>query len=54
MARELGRAVPLGVIERKPRPELRPNQTDEASLLPYAQLDAILGAVLGFDERKAR
>jgi NAD+ synthase (glutamine-hydrolysing) len=46
LARELGEAVPLGVIERKPTAELRPNQTDEASLLPYAQLDAILGAVL--------
>jgi NAD+ synthase (glutamine-hydrolysing) len=46
VARELGAAVPLGVIERPPTAELRPDQTDEASLLPYAQLDAILGAVL--------
>ncbi len=46
MARDLGEAVPLGVIERPPTAELRPGQTDEASLLPYAQLDAILGAAL--------
>jgi NAD+ synthase (glutamine-hydrolysing) len=38
--------VPQGVIDRPPTAELRPGQTDEASLLPYAQLDAILGAVL--------
>ena len=38
--------VPRGVLERKPTAELRPNQTDEASLLPYVQLDAILGACL--------
>lgn len=36
----------MGVIERKPTAELRPNQTDEASLLPYRQLDAILGAFI--------
>ncbi|WP_257304869.1 NAD(+) synthase [Geothrix campi] len=46
VARELGEAVPRGVMERPPTAELRPGQTDEASLLPYAQLDAILGAVL--------
>jgi len=46
MAEDLGEAVPRGVIERPPTAELRPNQTDEASLLPYAQLDAILGAAL--------
>jgi len=46
MARDLGEAVPGGVIERPPTAELRPNQTDEASLLPYAQLDAILGSAL--------
>jgi NAD+ synthetase len=45
-ARELGEAVPRAVIERPPTAELRPGQTDEASLLPYAQLDAILGAAL--------
>jgi len=46
LARELGEAIPKGVLERKPTAELRPGQTDEASLLPYAQLDAILGAYL--------
>ncbi|GLH66198.1 NAD(+) synthase [Geothrix edaphica] len=46
VARELGDAVPRGVVERPPTAELRPGQTDEASLLPYAQLDAILGAAL--------
>ncbi|HEY3270747.1 MAG TPA: NAD(+) synthase [Geothrix sp.] len=46
VARELGEAVPRGVLERPPTAELRPGQTDEASLLPYAQLDAILGAAL--------
>jgi NAD+ synthase (glutamine-hydrolysing) len=46
LARELGPAVPEGVVLRKPTAELRPGQTDEASLLPYAQLDAILGALM--------
>ncbi len=46
LARELGEAVPQGVIERPPTAELRPGQTDELSLLPYVQLDAILGAAL--------
>jgi len=46
VARDLGEAVPRGVLERPPTAELRPGQTDEASLLPYAQLDAILGAAL--------
>jgi len=46
LARELGPAIPRGVLERPPTAELRPGQTDEASLLPYRQLDAILGAHL--------
>ncbi len=46
LARDLGEAVPRGVVDRAPTAELRPGQTDEASLLPYAQLDAILGAAL--------
>jgi NAD+ synthase (glutamine-hydrolysing) len=45
LAQELD-AIPRGVLERKPTAELRPNQTDEASLMPYVQLDAILGALL--------
>lgn len=46
LARELGAAVPAGVLNRKPTAELAPGQTDEASLAPYRQLDAILGALL--------
>ncbi len=46
LAHDLGEAVPRDVVERPPTAELRPGQTDEASLLPYAQLDAILGAAL--------
>ena len=46
LARILGDAVPQAVVARPPTAELRPDQTDEASLLPYAQLDAILGAAL--------
>ncbi len=46
LASELGGAVPQGVVRRPPTAELRPGQTDEASLAPYGQLDAILGAVL--------
>lgn len=46
IAQDLGEAVPRGVIDRPPTAELRPGQTDEASLLPYAQLDAILGTAL--------
>jgi NAD+ synthase (glutamine-hydrolysing) len=38
--------VPQRVIARTPTAELRPDQTDEASLLPYRQLDAILAAAL--------
>ena len=46
LARELGPAIPAGILNRKPTAELRPDQTDEASLIPYAQLDAILGTLL--------
>jgi NAD+ synthase (glutamine-hydrolysing) len=46
LARELGPAIPRGVLERRPTAELRPDQSDEASLMPYAQLDPILGALL--------
>ncbi len=46
VARELGPAVPRAVLDRPPTAELRPGQTDEASLLPYVQLDAILGAAV--------
>jgi NAD+ synthase (glutamine-hydrolysing) len=46
LARELGPAIPRGILERRPTAELRPNQTDETSLIPYKQLDAILGTLL--------
>ncbi|MFC4726818.1 NAD+ synthase [Coralloluteibacterium thermophilus] len=35
-------AIPVGVIERAPSAELRENQTDQDSLPPYDDLDAIL------------
>ncbi len=38
--------IPEGVIARPPTAELKPDQTDEASLLPYRQLDAILACAL--------
>ena len=46
LARALGDAIPEGVLNRKPTAELAPGQTDEASLAPYRQLDAILGSLL--------
>lgn len=46
LARDLGDAIPAGILNRRPTAELRPDQTDEASLMPYAQLDAILGILL--------
>jgi NAD+ synthase (glutamine-hydrolysing) len=46
VARELGDAIPEDVLSRPPTAELRPNQTDESSLMPYVQLDAILGALI--------
>lgn len=38
----LSQAIPQGVIDRKPSAELAPNQTDQDSLPPYAELDKIL------------
>ncbi len=46
LAYELGEAITPGILHRVPTAELRPGQTDEASLAPYAVLDAILGAAL--------
>jgi len=46
LAREFGDKIPKRVINRPPTAELRPNQTDESSLIPYRQLDAILSALL--------
>jgi NH3-dependent NAD+ synthetase len=34
--------IPSATIEKPPSAELRPNQTDQDSLPPYDQLDAIL------------
>ncbi len=34
--------IPSNIIERPPSAELAPDQTDEASLMPYGQLDPIL------------
>ncbi len=44
LARALGPRIPHGVLTRKPTAELAPGQSDEASLMPYRWLDAILGA----------
>jgi NAD+ synthetase len=46
LAHEQGEAITPGILARVPTAELRPGQTDEASLAPYAVLDAILGTVL--------
>ena len=46
VASELGEAITPGIFTRVPTAELRPGQTDEASLAPYALLDAILGVAL--------
>ncbi len=37
-----GAVIPDNIIDRPPSAELAPDQTDEASLMPYHQLDAIL------------
>jgi NAD+ synthase (glutamine-hydrolysing) len=37
-----GPAIPERVLEKPPSAELRPNQTDQESLPPYAELDPIL------------
>ncbi|PIW27126.1 MAG: NAD+ synthase [Rhodospirillales bacterium CG15_BIG_FIL_POST_REV_8_21_14_020_66_15] len=48
-----GRAVPERTITKPPSAELRPGQTDQDSLPPYAELDAILMCLvekeMGFD-----
>jgi len=46
LARELGGLIPEQVINRPPTAELRQNQTDESALMPYRQLDAVLGALI--------
>ena len=42
----LGEVIPRRIIERAPSAELRPNQTDQDSLPPYAVLDAIMSAYM--------
>lgn len=41
-----GNLIPTGIIERPATAELKADQTDEATLLPYPQLDALLAALL--------
>lgn len=45
----LSRVIPERVITRAPSAELRPNQTDQDSLPPYALLDTILEAYVEHD-----
>lgn len=44
-----GEVIPPGVIDKAPSAELRPDQRDEDSLPPYAQLDAILEGLVERD-----
>jgi len=46
--------IPEAVIERPPSAELRPGQTDQDSLPPYAVLDAILSRFLDGDRSAAQ
>lgn len=46
--KKYGLIIPQEMIERPPTAELRPNQTDEQSLLPYPTLDALLECMLSF------
>ncbi len=48
-----GRVIPERVITKPPSAELRPDQTDQDSLPPYDELDAILKAMIE-DERSVR
>jgi NAD+ synthase len=42
----VGRVIPENVLIRAPTAELKPNQTDQDSLPPYAQLDDILSCLV--------
>ncbi|CAK0754033.1 Glutamine-dependent NAD(+) synthetase [Azospirillaceae bacterium] len=44
-----GLVIPERIITKPPTAELRPGQTDEASLMPYAQLDPILERLVDFE-----
>jgi NAD+ synthase len=48
-----GRIIPENVITRAPTAELRPNQTDQDSLPPYADLDDILECLVEGEMRVA-
>ena len=50
----LGRVIPERIITRAPSAELRADQTDQDSLPPYDQLDAILEAYVERDESPAQ
>lgn len=43
-----GQIIPEQMINRAPTAELRPNQTDEQSLLPYNTLDPLLECILSY------
>ncbi len=47
---QLGPGIPEEVIERAPSAELRPNQTDQDSLPPYAVLDEVLRRFIEEDQ----
>jgi len=42
----LGRVIPERILTRAPSAELRPDQTDQDSLPPYDQLDAVIEAYI--------
>ncbi len=48
-----GRVIPESSIAKAPTAELRPNQTDQDSLPPYEELDAILSGLVE-EERSVR
>ena len=44
--------IPVSIIERAPSAELRPDQRDEDSLPPYAELDRVLEAYVELDSSR--
>jgi NAD+ synthase (glutamine-hydrolysing) len=44
--------IPVSIIERPPSAELRPDQQDEDSLPPYAELDPVLEAYVELDRSR--
>ena len=46
--KKFNQLIPEQIIERPPTAELRENQTDEQSLPPYEELDAILEGFLSY------